>query len=159
MAPWSTLNYLTNTPSVQFSGARIDLNHQCWHDLEETGATKPTKDARRRSLPGLSQWSEDQRIHQTKKLCKASYTSKPQSVESYLYSLQTSHVLHRSCLTMCLASAHENVLANSKWVCISRHHSANCPASAEVAKSHRNLKRSSLVSFSLWCHHKWSSAM
>ena len=46
-------------------------------------------------------------------LCRASYASKPpsQSVESYLYSLQTSHVLHGSCLIMCLSSARESDLA------------------------------------------------
>ena len=44
-------------------------------------------------------------------LCRASYASKPpsQSVESYLYSLQTSRVLHGSYLTTCLASARASV--------------------------------------------------
>jgi hypothetical protein len=48
-----------------------------------------------------------------RKHCKVSYASKPPSLstESYLYSLQTSRVLHVSCLTMYLASAHESLLA------------------------------------------------
>jgi hypothetical protein len=36
---------------------------------------------------------------------------------------------------------------------------ANEPESAEVARNCRSPTRSSLVSFSLWCHHKRSSAM
>ena len=44
-------------------------------------------------------------------LCRASYANKPpsQSVESYLYSLQTSRVFHGSYLTTCLASARASV--------------------------------------------------
>ena len=56
-------------------------------------------------------------------LCRASYASKPpsQSVESYLYSLQTSHVLHGSCLSTC--------------ICLSWHLSVSQPESEEAARN------------------------
>ena len=62
-----------------------------------------------------SQQSKDQRRFETNKCCTDSSTDETrpslgQSIGSYLYSLQTSRVLHGSCLIMCLASARESVL-------------------------------------------------
>jgi hypothetical protein len=98
---------------------------QRWQDLAGTaepyqnrhksaGGTRTTRDTRRSSQLCLSQRSKDQWRSETKNRCKASSTSKPllQSAESYLYTLQTSRVLLGSCLTMCIALAHESVLAN-----------------------------------------------
>jgi hypothetical protein len=54
-------------------------------------------------------------------------SSAPVTAESYLYSLQTSQILHESCLSTCLASA--------MCVCLSWHHSANQPKSKETARN------------------------
>jgi hypothetical protein len=98
------------------------MNQQCWHNLvemarsqqiqhESAGGIRINRDTRKSSLPCLSQRNEDQRQCETMKCCNASYVSKPLSLSiwSYLYSLQTSCVLHRFCLTLCLASVCESV--------------------------------------------------
>ena len=73
--------------------------------------------------------SKDQWRCKTKKHCQASYVSKLPSlfVEHYLYSLQTSHVLHGSCL--------------STWVCLSWYHSANQPESVETTRCLRRASK------------------
>jgi hypothetical protein len=67
-------------------------------------------------LSFASQQSKEQQRLQTDKCCTASSTSKPSSashtVKSFLSSLQTSRVLHGSCLSMCLESAQESILAD-----------------------------------------------
>ena len=73
--------------------------------------------ARRSSWLCLSQQSKDQQRLETSKHCTASSITKPSSashlpIKSFLYSLQTSHVLHQSCLRMCLSSAHASVSAD-----------------------------------------------
>ena len=79
---------------------------------ESAGGTRTTRDIRRSSLPCLSQRNNDHwRLATKKPSLQSSYASKrpSQSVESYLYSLQTSRVLHGSYLTTCLASARASV--------------------------------------------------
>ena len=71
-----------------------------------------------------------------------------QSFESYLYSLQTSHVLHGSCLTVCLTSAHESVSADIALL------------SDQVGRRGKKppaITRRFLVHFSLWSVNKWRS--
>jgi hypothetical protein len=117
----SLCKHFTDMPVVKFSSFRIK---QQWNDLAGTArpqlnqhksaeGIRTVRDTRRSSWLCLSQWSEEQRRCETKKYCKGSSLSKPlsQSIESYFNSLQTSHVLHGSCLTICLASAHDSVLA------------------------------------------------
>jgi hypothetical protein len=78
-----------------------------------------------------------------------SYVSKSRSASNtvpqvFLYSFQTSHILHGFCL--------------STWVCLSWHHSANQAKSKEAAKTIATTT-SFLVCFSLWSPDKWSSTM
>ena len=111
----STCKHFTDTPAVQFSSVRIaNTNQQQWHYLAETARPQPQlKSAggtRAKSSPlCLSQGSKDQQTHKTNKHCTASCTSKPSSVSitlwSPIYTLQTSRVLHGSCLStyVCLS--------------------------------------------------------
>ena len=90
-------------------------------------STESAQVSRRSSQLYLSQQSKDQQKHKTNKRCTASSTSKPlsSSPEFYLYSLQTSHVFHRSCLTH-LILVHESVSADI---------TANWPKSEEATRS------------------------
>ena len=67
---------------------------------------------------------------------KQAQLSSHHCLSSPIYTLQTSHVLHGSCLSTC--------------VCLSCHHSANHPKSTEVARNCRDTTRRFLVCFSLW---------
>jgi hypothetical protein len=84
--------------------ARSLLNQQ-----ERAEATKHTRNIRRNSWLCFSQWSEEQQRRKNKKHCKASYARKPHS--HCLYCLYSLLVLQISCLTTCLDSACESVLA------------------------------------------------
>ena len=90
----STCKFFMDTTAVQFSSVRIAAV-VAWPSRNSQASTK------------LSRVSRTNR-NETKKRCYKQALS--QSVESYLYSLQTSLVLHGSCLIMCLASACDSVL-------------------------------------------------
>ena len=101
---------------------------------------RTTRDARRSTLLCLSKWCRDQQRKPRSIAKLASYASKSlsQSVETCLYSLQTSHVLygwvlpqHTSCLTT--------------YICLNWHHSANQPKSVEVTRNYSTPQEV------LWC--------
>ena len=103
MVAQSTHKHLTDKPAVQFG--KIGL---------ATAVTRPSRNSQASTLAQVSgggpeehqkfsQRSKDQQRHETHKRCTASCTSKPGSVFvtpwSPSYTLQTSHVLHVSCLS------------------------------------------------------------
>lgn len=164
------MSQIPQQPSSVVSGQIANMNQQWWHSLAETarpqlnqhesaGETRTNKDARRSSLLRLSQLSEDQQRRETKDVLQ-SQLCKPLSlsIESYLYSIQTSRVLHGSCLTMYLVSACESVLANFQVIPYQVTSLCQSPESAEAARSRQNATRSVLVCFSLWSHDKQNSA-
>ena len=78
---------------------------------------------------------------ETKKHCKASFESKPSQAAltpSYLYSLQTSRVLHGSCPTTCLVSACESILAKLH---VSLYHLTSLCQSAQCKEVARSCKK------------------
>ena len=115
VAARSTHKHFMDTPAVQFGRVRIaNMNQQWWHYLAETARPQPqlesaggtNRNTRRSSQLCLSQGSKDQQRLETNKHCTASCTSKPSSVSvtlwSPIYTLQTSCVLHGSCLSTCI---------------------------------------------------------
>ena len=115
-----------DTPAVQFCRVGLtNTNQQWWHDRAETArpqlnghesAGGTSRNTRRSSQLCFSQGREDQWRQDTHKHCTASCTSKPSSVSvilwSPIYTLQTSCVLHVSCLNMCLSLAQASVSAD-----------------------------------------------
>jgi hypothetical protein len=105
----------------------------------------------------------------------ASHVQPPSlSVQTYLYSLKTSHGFHKSCLTTCLASACESVLAKL-------HESVSADITLPISLSPWKWQEAAahhqffvvvvvvvllfcfvfvfLVRFSLWSPDKWSSTV
>lgn len=133
------------------------MYQQQWHDPAETARPpmnqhnqhEPAGATRRAGTSGecfCSASLNEVKISEFKdtrprKHCKTSYISPPPlSVESYLYSLQTTRVLsHYMSLSW----------QNSTWVCISWHYSANWPEFMGVARSHQTTTWSFLVFLSM----------
>jgi hypothetical protein len=112
-------------------------------DLDQQGCQEKFS-----AMPLSMKWRSVKKMWDELKVAKLAMQASCHCLWSRIYTLSS----HQSCLTtwVCLIKTpHESI----SW-----HHPANLPKSMEVARSHRNLMRSSLRSFSLWCHHKWSSA-
>jgi hypothetical protein len=167
-AAQSTGKHFMNIPAVHFSSVgRANTNQKQWHDTEtarsqpswhkSAGVTRTTRDARRSSLSCLSQRNENQQRQETRKCCSTSTLCKLCNQVLPPSLAMGSNILHRSCLTTCLASANESLSRlhlSLFWVW---HHSVNQCKPEEAARRLRNLMRSFLVLFSLWNHNKWSS--
>jgi len=147
VAPF-TWKHFTGISAWQFGRVGIaNRSQQLWHYLADTekpyylfrsgGETRAKMNGRKCSWLCLSQWSEDQGWIATNKCCRASSIGKPSSssktvYQVVLYSLQTSCILHRSCLNIHIASA-------CVYVCLSWNHSANQPESEEMARKSSTL--------------------
>ena len=119
---------------------------------KSAGGTRTNSNTRKSSQLCISQESKDQQRWETNKhLAMQASQAQPLSLssKSYLHSLQTSHVLHGSCLSMWdwLSRLHVYQLTSfcqSAWV-------------HEIGKKLHHTIRSFLVYFLLWSPNKWSS--
>ena len=109
--------------------------------------TRAQRKSRRSSHLCLSHQSEGQQRPRSVLLCKQANLF-PQSIGPYLCSLQTSCVLHASCLARCLTSASE-----SDFAVISLSIILSLRKQQEAPVHHQNF----LLPFSLWISNKWSS--
>jgi hypothetical protein len=120
-------SHFLDLPTIQFGTVRIaSTNQQQWHYLTEIARPQPllksaggTREDTKRSPqlclshPLSVKWRSVKTWDQQALHSLALSTSQAQLLSlSYLHSLQISRVPHRSCFTMCLASACESVLAD-----------------------------------------------
>lgn len=111
------------------------MNQQRWHNLARTARPLPHPGGMLGEVLGCVSLSKAKISKGTRHTSFAQIASKPSLVavpfHQVLFIPSKHHALHRSCL--------------STWVCLSWHHSANQPKSAEVARN------CSTLSEGFWC--------
>ena len=156
----STCQYFMDTPAVQFCRVGIANTHHQQHYLTFSQASLSLSTSQQEA-PGPT--GMPRKVHSCVSLSEAKIgeDTRPTSVvqlalqasqahllslimEFFLYSLQTSCFLHRSCL--------------SKRVFLSWHHHQSAQVHATDKKLQHTI-RSFLVLFSLWSPDKWNSTM